>query len=306
MDKEKLVELAVQTFCAVPEVYQAILKKQGYDLTDDTVEKIKSDSSFGEKLLNDEQTLAPIVQAFVENQDTIMEAMQGTLFRKGGKLDYLYSKFQKGGPLNIVLKRPNERDSVMYIKNVIGPQNAIESTIQRTYDKDGNPVTIEQETRRPITNEHWNTIVNEYNRRNQEIPSMFKPSNMNRYIVPNELQMGGPINRPFGNRYYQDGGFFTKLGQGLRESRDAKIGAVGAEQIRNLQNENPKLAKELNKEYFTANAMGSIGATMASPGMGYTVAQNIPTIVALSDVPLYAGTSALSSFLRQKDLSCPY
>lgn len=198
MDKEKLVELAVQTFCAVPEVYQAILKKQGYDLTDDTVEKIKSDSSFGEKLLNDEQTLAPIVQAFVENQDTIMEAMQGTLFRKGGKLDYLYSKFQKGGPLNIVLKRPNERDSVMYIKNVIGPQNAIESTIQRTYDKDGNPVTIEQETRRPITNEHWNAIVNEYNRRNQEIPSMFKPSNMNRYIVPNELQMGGPINRPFG------------------------------------------------------------------------------------------------------------
>jgi len=53
------------------------------------------------------------------------------------------------------------------------------------------------------------------------------------------------------------------IAKSAAEARDARIGAVGAQQVRDLYETNPELAKDLNQKYLKANATGILSAPMA-------------------------------------------
>jgi len=97
----KLEQLAIKSFTAVPELYQQFFKKRGVDFPDQLVSEIKKDPSGAVNLLNsNEQLKTAVIALFEENQDEVMKAMQPA-FKFGGK-------FQAGG--KVVNDR---RDNVM-------------------------------------------------------------------------------------------------------------------------------------------------------------------------------------------------
>lgn len=53
------------------------------------------------------------------------------------------------------------------------------------------------------------------------------------------------------------------IAKSAAEARDARIGAVGAQQVRDLYETDPELAKDLNQKYLKANVTGILSAPMA-------------------------------------------
>lgn len=96
-------ELAMQTFCIVPEIYQQAFKQAGADFPDELVQQVKEDPQGAMNMLaKDEQLTNAVVQIFQGNQEAIMQAaeqasQQQPMFRKGGKLEQGLQKFQNGG-----------------------------------------------------------------------------------------------------------------------------------------------------------------------------------------------------------------
>lgn len=96
-------ELAIQTFCIVPEIYQQAFKQAGADFPDELVQQVKEDPQGAMNMLaKDEQLTNAVVQIFQGNQEAIMQAaeqasQQQPMFKKGGKLEQGLQKFQNGG-----------------------------------------------------------------------------------------------------------------------------------------------------------------------------------------------------------------
>ena len=96
-------ELAMQTFCIVPEIYQQAFKQAGADFPDELVQQVKEDPQGAMNMLaKDEQLTNAVVQIFQGNQEAIMQAaeqasQQQSMFKKGGKLEQGLQKFQNGG-----------------------------------------------------------------------------------------------------------------------------------------------------------------------------------------------------------------
>lgn len=100
MDNE-LEAQAIQTFAAVPEIYQQAFKEAGADFPDELVTAIKSDPNKAVELLNTNKDLKQaVISVFQQNKDAIMQYMQqqSSMFKNGGKFDYL-RKLQQGGSL---------------------------------------------------------------------------------------------------------------------------------------------------------------------------------------------------------------
>lgn len=101
MDNE-LEQQAIQTFAAVPEIYQQAFKEAGADFPDELVSAIKSDPNKAVELVNTNKNLKQaVIGIFQQNKDAIMQYMQKqtSMFKEGGKFDYL-DKLQKGGNLS--------------------------------------------------------------------------------------------------------------------------------------------------------------------------------------------------------------
>lgn len=102
-----------------------------------------------------------------------------------------------------------------------------------------------------------------------------------------EVRQRNGIGRFIGSSGYNQGlrsvsitpreSFWSRLASGLADSRDARIGAVGAQQVRDLYNEdNDDLAKDLAQKYTLSNAAGiAIGGgaqtLIANPVLARTV-----------------------------------
>lgn len=100
MDNE-LEQQAIQTFAAVPEIYQQAFKEAGADFPDELVSAIKSDPNKAVELVNINKDLKQaVIGIFQQNKDAIMQYMQKqtSMFKEGGKFDYL-QKLQPGGKL---------------------------------------------------------------------------------------------------------------------------------------------------------------------------------------------------------------
>lgn len=64
--------------------------------------------------------------------------------------------------------------------------------------------------------------------------------------------------------------FLASLSKSAQEARDARIGAIGAEQVRDLYNKGEnELASELNNKYLGANASGILSTPMAGEFVTY-------------------------------------
>lgn len=100
---EQLIQEAAQTFCVVPEIYQQAFKQAGADFPDELVQQIKAKPDEAVKMLqSDKGLLDGVVQIYSKykkeiDQAAAQAAQQKGMFKKGGKLDYLVTKFQKGG-----------------------------------------------------------------------------------------------------------------------------------------------------------------------------------------------------------------
>ncbi len=95
MDNDELQ--AIQTFSAVPEVYQQIFKDAGADFPDELVAAIKESPEQAEKILNSDKSLKDgVISIFKSNKNRILSALQG-MFKKGGKLEQGLLKFATGG-----------------------------------------------------------------------------------------------------------------------------------------------------------------------------------------------------------------
>ena len=96
-------ELAMQTFCIVPEIYQQAFQQAGADFPDELVQQVKEDPQGAMNMLaKDDQLTSAVVQIFEGNQEAIMQAAQQAaqqqpMFKKGGKLEQGLQKFQNGG-----------------------------------------------------------------------------------------------------------------------------------------------------------------------------------------------------------------
>ena len=100
MDNE-LEQQAVQTFAAVPEIYQQAFRDAGADFPDELVSAIKQDPNKAVELINSDKNLKnAIINIFKSNKDAILQAVQQTasMYKDGGKFDYL-RKLQQGGEL---------------------------------------------------------------------------------------------------------------------------------------------------------------------------------------------------------------
>lgn len=99
---EQLIQLAAQSFCKVPEIYQQIFKQEGQDFPDELVQQIKQQPEQAMQMLEQNQDLLKnVVTIYSQYQDQINQVMQqNSLFKEGGKLNHLVNKFQEGG-LNI-------------------------------------------------------------------------------------------------------------------------------------------------------------------------------------------------------------
>jgi len=97
---EQLIQAAAQSFCKVPEVYQQIFKQAGQDFPDELVQQIKQQPEQAMQMLEQNQDLLKnVVTIYSQYQDQITQAMQqNSMFKEGGKFDYLIKKMQSGGP----------------------------------------------------------------------------------------------------------------------------------------------------------------------------------------------------------------
>lgn len=135
MNKEELINNAVTTFCAVPEVYQQIFKELGSDFPDELVASIKAKPEDAVKMVqNDEQLLDSICTVYSKYADNINAAYeeasqkQTKMFAKGSKLEMLVSKKpiekkQEGGPIMVV-----------YPDTIMGELKNLFSGYTRLYD----------------------------------------------------------------------------------------------------------------------------------------------------------------------------
>lgn len=96
---EQLIQLAAQSFCKVPEIYQQIFKQEGQDFPDELVQQIKQQPEQAMQMLEQNQDLLKnVVTIYSQYQDQINQVMQqNSLFKEGGKFDYLVKKMQVGG-----------------------------------------------------------------------------------------------------------------------------------------------------------------------------------------------------------------
>lgn len=96
---EELVQNAVRTFCIVPEVYQQAFKQMGADFPDELVQAVKSKPDEAVKMVeSNNDLLNGIVSIYQKYGDQIDEAASRTgMFKEGGKLGSLLTKFQEGG-----------------------------------------------------------------------------------------------------------------------------------------------------------------------------------------------------------------
>lgn len=96
---EQLIQAAAQSFCKVPEVYQQIFKQAGQDFPDELVQQIKQQPEQAMQMLEQNQDLLKnVVTIYSQYQDQINQAMQqNSMFKEGGKFDYLVKKMQNGG-----------------------------------------------------------------------------------------------------------------------------------------------------------------------------------------------------------------
>lgn len=101
MDKE-LEQQAIETFAAVPEIYQQAFRDAGADFPDELVAEIKKDPNQAINLVNSDKNLkSAVINVFKSNKDAILKYMQQatSMFKQGGKFDYL-NKLQQGGQLS--------------------------------------------------------------------------------------------------------------------------------------------------------------------------------------------------------------
>lgn len=107
-NNNSIEEAAVKTFCIAPEVYQKIFIEAGEDFPDQLVEQIKQDTKVNNgmetmRLLEQDPDLKKaIVATFTKNKEYILSAVKElqdstSMFKEGGKLEYLVKKFQFGG-----------------------------------------------------------------------------------------------------------------------------------------------------------------------------------------------------------------
>lgn len=100
---EEVLQAAAQTFCLVPEVYAQAFKQAGADFPDELVAQIKKQPEQAMQMLKEDQELFKgVVTIYSKYKDQIDQAaaqaaQQTGLFKKGGKLDYLITRFKKGG-----------------------------------------------------------------------------------------------------------------------------------------------------------------------------------------------------------------
>lgn len=97
----ELEQQAIETFAAVPEIYQQAFRDAGADFPDELVAEIKKDPNQAVNLVNSDKNLkSAVINVFKSNKDAILKYMQQatSMFKHGGKFDYL-SKLQQGGQL---------------------------------------------------------------------------------------------------------------------------------------------------------------------------------------------------------------
>ena len=103
MEDNQLVQMATQTFCLVPEIYQQAFIDAGADFPDELVAQIKEDPEQAVTLLkNDTELQKAVIDIFSSNQEAIMQAAQEKasqqqMFKAGGKLEQGLQMFQAGG-----------------------------------------------------------------------------------------------------------------------------------------------------------------------------------------------------------------
>ena len=109
---EELVQNAVKTFCIVPEAYQKVYQQMGANFPDELVDAVKKNPDGAIKMLeSDENLLTRIVEIYSKYRDQIDK--QASMFKNGGKLNYLLNKFQEGGPFIIGPAKPNFRQKYL-------------------------------------------------------------------------------------------------------------------------------------------------------------------------------------------------
>lgn len=97
----ELEQQAIETFAAVPEIYQQAFRDAGADFPDKLVEEIKKDPNQAVNLVNSDKNLkSAVISIFKSNKEAILNAVQqmSSMFKDGGKFDYL-NKLQQGGQL---------------------------------------------------------------------------------------------------------------------------------------------------------------------------------------------------------------
>lgn len=100
---DELVKGALASFCIIPELYQ----QAGADVSDEECQTIIENPQAGEEILkNNEDLFNQVCQIYSQAPQEIYQAaqekvqqQQAGMFRKGGKLAYGVSKFQRGGNL---------------------------------------------------------------------------------------------------------------------------------------------------------------------------------------------------------------
>lgn len=114
--EQELIQAAVSTFCAVPEVYQQAFQQMGADFPDELVQAIKTKPEDAVKMVqNDKELLKGIVTVYQQYSDQINQAAQAAqqqqtgMFAKGGKLGQLLNKYQNGGSTSLKTQTPANR-----------------------------------------------------------------------------------------------------------------------------------------------------------------------------------------------------
>lgn len=187
MDQE-LIQAAVSTFCAVPEVYQQAFQQMGADFPDELVQAIKTKPEDAVKMVqNDKELLKGIVTVYQQYSDQINKAAQAAqqqtgMFAKGGKLNYLLNKnitFAQDGTkirrrdamqttMGAGLSRSQARTALTNANNAIGKGGA-EMVYNSFKDKQINAAQPAQSERRVLSTPASQVTV--------QAPTLGTPSN---------------------------------------------------------------------------------------------------------------------------------
>lgn len=112
--EQELIQAAISTFCAVPEVYQQIFeriyKKEGAKFPEELIQIVKAKPEKAaeiiqrnENLLNGIITIYQQYSNLIDQEAQKAQKIQNTqkegMFAKGGKLEQLLTKYQSGGSL---------------------------------------------------------------------------------------------------------------------------------------------------------------------------------------------------------------